>query len=52
MRRFNASLLAKVQEVNAQWPWASKREELFGRFSPYGRMVHKGLPGLERKGAG
>jgi hypothetical protein len=36
-----------VAQYNAQYPWARKREALFGRFMDYHRSQHGGKHGLD-----
>ena len=52
LKRFNSSLLSKVQGINTKWNWKSKKDSVFGRFTNYQRIVHDGLPSLYRKGFG
>ncbi|GAX81868.1 hypothetical protein CEUSTIGMA_g9296.t1, partial [Chlamydomonas eustigma] len=52
MRSFSSSVLSNVNKVNQEWGWADRNATLFGRFSQYQRIVHIGIPEIQRKGAG
>lgn len=48
-RNYTQSYLDKVPQYNAQYPWARKREALFGRFTDYNRNQHGGKHSLDGK---
>ncbi|KAG2484898.1 hypothetical protein HYH03_016378 [Edaphochlamys debaryana] len=45
-------ILAKVDKVNREWPWDARNASLYGRFSPYDRLVNPLAPEQRRQGFG
>ncbi|MEW5314057.1 MAG: hypothetical protein WDW38_005581 [Sanguina aurantia] len=41
-RAFTHHLLHQREGFNRAWPWESKHQALFGRFSPYSRTIQRG----------
>jgi hypothetical protein len=52
MKRYTQNLLSRVSDINAEHPWSSKEEVLFGRFSQYKRIIHTGIEEVQRVGVG
>lgn len=50
MKRYNKTLISKIPEVSTRYTWRDKQDVLFGRFSPYQRIIHETVPPLYRKG--
>ncbi|GFR46627.1 hypothetical protein Agub_g8232 [Astrephomene gubernaculifera] len=52
MRNFTSRLLSVASNFSNTWPWSAKKQDLFGRFSPYKRAANMHAPELYRRGKG